>query len=788
MIKEIKILNADDNQLMEISKKSLLSLTLHEMKKIQSYYKKIGRNPTDCEIETIAQTWSEHCFHKTFKSEIEYIEKYGQKKLKQKIVLIKEIIEVTKKLNKKWCISVFKDNAGIIDFTQNYGVAFKVETHNHPSALEPYGGAGTGIGGVIRDILGVGLGAKPILNTDVFCFGPIDFPYENLPIGVLHPKRIFKGVISGVRDYGNRMGIPTGNGAIIFDEGYICNCLVFCGTVGLIPKDKVYKKVKNGDLIVLVGGRTGRDGIHGATFSSTSLDKDVPTSVVQIGNPIIEKKMMDVLLTIRDKNLYNAITDCGAGGLSSAVGEMGKHLGAEVHLEKVPLKYKNLSPWEIWLSESQERMVLAVPKNKIKQLLKLFKEEDVEATVIGKFKKTGFLTLYYRNKIVGNLQMKFLYNGVPKLKLKAEYHPNIFSQQPHQLKNVSLKEIILKLLGNPNISSKEVVIRQYDHEVQGHTVLKPIVGMDNKGPSDAVVLKPIYDRNNGVIVSCGINPFYGEIDPYFMAGCCIEEAIRNIVCVGGNPTKIAVLDNFCWGNIKDKIQLGKLVRCVKGCKEFALKYKVPFISGKDSLNNFFIKEKGDIVSIPGTLLISGIGIIDDIRKVVSSDFKKEGNLIYLCGKTYCEFGGSQYYKTLNIKGGNVPVPRPEKTLKLMKKIYKGVKMEFISSIHDCSDGGFICAISEMVIGSIYGAEIYIEKILSENCDVETLLFSESQGRFIIEVKKEFQKEFENLISEEISLIGKVISLPFLKLYNKGKILLEINKKELEDAWKGKINW
>jgi len=788
MIKEIKILNADDNQLMEISKKSLLSLTLHEMKKIQSYYKKIGRNPTDCEIETIAQTWSEHCFHKTFKSEIEYIEKYGQKKLKQKIVLIKEIIEVTKKLNKKWCISVFKDNAGIIDFTQNYGVAFKVETHNHPSALEPYGGAGTGIGGVIRDILGVGLGAKPILNTDVFCFGPIDFPYENLPIGVLHPKRIFKGVISGVRDYGNRMGIPTGNGAIIFDEGYICNCLVFCGTVGLIPKDKVYKKVKNGDLIVLVGGRTGRDGIHGATFSSTSLDKDVPTSVVQIGNPIIEKKMMDVLLTIRDKNLYNAITDCGAGGLSSAVGEMGKHLGAEVHLEKVPLKYKNLSPWEIWLSESQERMVLAVPKNKIKQLLKLFKEEDVEATVIGKFKKTGFLTLYYRNKIVGNLQMKFLYNGVPKLKLKAEYHPNIFSQQPHQLKNVSLKEIILKLLGNPNISSKEVVIRQYDHEVQGHTVLKPIVGMNNKGPSDAVVLKPIYDRNNGVIVSCGINPFYGEIDPYFMAGCCIEEAIRNIVCVGGNPTKIAVLDNFCWGNIKDKIQLGKLVRCVKGCKEFALKYKVPFISGKDSLNNFFIKEKGDIVSIPGTLLISGIGIIDDIRKVVSSDFKKEGNLIYLCGKTYCEFGGSQYYKTLNIKGGNVPVPRPEKTLKLMKKIYKGVKMEFISSIHDCSDGGFICAISEMVIGSIYGAEIYIEKILSENCDVETLLFSESQGRFIIEVKKEFQKEFENLISEEISLIGKVISLPFLKLYNKGKILLEINKKELEDAWKGKINW
>ncbi|HDD64909.1 MAG TPA: phosphoribosylformylglycinamidine synthase subunit PurL, partial [Firmicutes bacterium] len=677
---------------------------------------------------------------------------------------------------------------GIIKFDQDYGIAFKVETHNHPSALEPYGGAGTGIGGVIRDILGVGLGGKPILNTDIFCFGNLDTPYENLPEGVLHPRRIFRGVVSGVRDYGNRMGIPTGNGAIIFDEGYLHNCLVYCGTVGLIPLDKSEKEVKEGDLIVVVGGKTGRDGIHGATFSSTSLKKDIPTSVVQIGNPVIEKKMMDVLLVARDMSLYNSITDCGAGGLSSAVGEMGKDIGAVVYLDKVPLKYEGLAPWEIWLSESQERMVLSVPEKNVEKLLSLFKSEDVEGTVIGKFVKTGRLTLYYKGEVVCDIDMNFLHKGIPERKLKAFFEFGE-EKEPEVKKRVDWKKAVLKVLSNPNVASKEEVITQYDHEVQARTVLKPITGIENRGVSDCVVLKVLYGKNSGIAVSCGINPFYGKTDPYKMAGCCIEEAIRNIVAVGGNPEKIFILDNFCWGNVSDEKQLGFLVRCVKGCRDFALKYKVPFISGKDSLNNYFRDKDGELKSIPGTLLISAVGIIEDVRKIVSSDFKKQNSLIFLCGKTYRELGGSQFCISFNIEGGKVPEPRPEKTLRMMKKLYRSIKRGIINACHDCSDGGFITALSEMAIGGNIGAEIFLDRIISEDNSIETLLFSESQGRFIVEVEEKNLEEFRKIMEgEDISLIGKTIKEKELRVLKGKKIIFKIPVKKLETAWRSGVKW
>lgn len=780
-------LDVGDEELRRISEENLLSLDINEMKAIQKYFRKEGRDPTDCEIETIAQTWSEHCYHKTFKAEIEYVEKINGKEKREKIRLLDEIIKTTEKLKNKDCISVFKDNAGIVRFDENYGIAFKVETHNHPSALEPYGGAGTGIGGVIRDILGVGLGGKPILNTDIFCFGNLNTPYENLPEGVLHPKRIFRGVVSGVRDYGNRMGIPTGNGAIIFDKEYLHNCLVYCGTVGLIPLDKVKKEVKEGDLIVVVGGRTGRDGIHGATFSSTSLKKDIPTSVVQIGNPIIEKKMMDVLLVARDMSLYNSITDCGAGGLSSAVGEMGKDIGAVVYLEKVPLKYEGLAPWEIWLSESQERMVLSVPEKNIEKLLSLFKSEDVEGTVIGEFVKTGRLTLYYKGEIVCDIDMKFLHRGIPERKLKAVFE--FREKKEKKRKKIDWEKAVLKVLSNPNVSSKEDVITQYDHEVQAHTVLKPIIDIENKGPSDCVVLKVLYEKNSGIAVSCGINPFYGKIDPYKMAGCCIEEAIRNIVACGGNPSKIFILDNFCWGNVNDEKQLGFLVRCVKGCRDFALKYKVPFISGKDSLNNYFRDKDGKLKSIPGTLLISAIGIVEDIRKITSSDFKKQNSLLFLCGKTYRELGGSQFYLSFNIKGGKVPEPRPEKTLKMMKKLHKCIKKRIILACHDCSDGGFITAISEMAIGGNTGAEIFLDRILSEDSSIETLLFSESQGRFIVEVGREnLEKFIEIMKGEDISEVGRTIKEKELRVFSGKRMILKIPVKKLSNAWRKGVKW
>ncbi|MCX8082480.1 MAG: phosphoribosylformylglycinamidine synthase subunit PurL [bacterium] len=789
--REVKIIDVDDKTLIEVSEKNLLSLNLEEMKIIQKYFKSIGRNPTDCEIETIAQTWSEHCYHKIFRADIEYTEG-GNKESKEKITLLKKIKKATDRVKGNFCVSVFEDNAGIIRFTSKYGIAFKVETHNHPSALEPYGGAGTGIGGVIRDILGAGKGAFPILNTDVFCFGNLDVPYSELPEGVLHPRRVFRGVVSGVRDYGNRMGIPTASGAIIFDKGYQNNCLVYCGTLGIIPLDKIKKKVRDGDYIIVVGGKTGRDGIHGATFSSIALDKDISTSVVQIGNPIVEKKMMDVLIKARDENLYNAITDCGAGGLSSAIGEMGKDVGAYVNLEKVPLKYEGLAPWEIWVSESQERMVLAVPEKNVKKLLKLFTEEDVEATVIGQFIETGKLEIFYRGQQVCCLDMKFLHRGLPPRKLKAKFYIDKGKAIRFEkaIKILDWQERILNVLGSYNISSREAVITQYDHEVQAHTIVKPLTGMHQDGPSDAVVLKPLYDSWRGIAVGCGINPFYGMIDPYYMAGCCIEEALRNLVAVGANPESVAILDNFCWGDVNDERNLGALTRCVKGCYDFAVRYKLPFISGKDSLNNFFIdKLSGRKTSIPGTLLISAVGIVPDIRKTVTSAFKKAGNFIYLCGKTYNELGESEYYRIYGIKGGKIPEPHPSTTLPLMRTLHRCVGAGIIVSCHDCSDGGLIITLLEMAMGGNKGGTIYLKNVPSSDKALDVLLFSETQGRFVVEVEERYRDKFEKLMKGFVfSCIGRVEETDEFRIVYKKEEMINLSIKEAKKVWKGGLKW
>ncbi|HIE29239.1 TPA: phosphoribosylformylglycinamidine synthase, partial [Candidatus Poribacteria bacterium] len=471
-VNSIDILDADDDELLNISERGLLALNLTEMKAIQDYFSELGRNPTDVELETIAQTWSEHCVHKTFRGLIEYSQE-GETEIIDSL-LKSTIMKATREINKPWCVSVFSDNAGIIEFDENYNIAFKVETHNHPSAIEPYGGAGTGIGGVIRDPLGTGLGAKPILNTDVFCFGPPDLPYDELPRGTLHPKRIFKGVVAGVRDYGNRMGIPTANGAILFDRRYTCNPLVYCGNVGLIPKDRCHKRVNRGDIAVVVGGRTGRDGIHGVTFASLELDESSETlgSAVQIGNPIVEKKMVDTLLQARDKQLYSAITDCGGGGLSSAFGEMGEEVGLRIDLEKVPLKYAGLAPWEIWISESQERMALAVPPEEIDELLQVFNAEDVEATAIGEFTGDRKLRLFYEGNLVADLDMEFLHSGLPRATKKAIFKRPIHPEPEFGIKDWAFEDpsdltpYLLQILASPNVASKEWVIRQYDHEVQ----------------------------------------------------------------------------------------------------------------------------------------------------------------------------------------------------------------------------------------------------------------------------------------------------------------------------------
>ncbi|MFH0795486.1 MAG: phosphoribosylformylglycinamidine synthase subunit PurL [Candidatus Omnitrophota bacterium] len=788
MVQEIKILGKSGPELNEISRQYLLALNQKEMETVQDYFSRLGRNPKDIELETIAQTWSEHCIHKTFRGVIEY-EEDGKKEIIDNL-LKSTIIRETKELNKDYCLSVFEDNAGIVEFTEGLGIAFKVETHNHPSALEPYGGAETGIGGVIRDILGVGLGAKPILNTDIFCFGSLDYPYEKLPPGVLHPRRVYKGVVSGVRDYGNRMGIPTANGAILFDEGYLANPLVYCGTLGLIPKNKIKKSVKPGDLILVIGGRTGRDGIHGATFSSLSLKKGISASVVQIGAPITEKKFLDVLLVARDRNLFRSITDCGAGGLSSAVGELGQKTGADVYLDKVPLKYAGLACWETWVSEAQERMVLVVPPGNKKTIADLFASEGVEATFIGKFTGNGRLRLFDKKKKVGDLETSFLHKGIPRVYWKAVYHTSKVSE-PDLPNNVDYEGVLKALLSHYNIASKEKVIRQYDHEVQGQTVLKPFAGFD--GPSDAVILKPLLTKGNtGIVVSNGIN-LYGEIDPYLSAGNAVDEALRNLVAVGGNPERASLLDNFCWGDVKDPEILGSLVRASRACYDIGKGFGVPFISGKDSLNNYFVTEEGERMSIPPTLLISGLSVIEDIRYAVSMDLKESGNLIYLLGVTEgSETGGSHYLKILKKNGGEVPNIDVESAKKRMITLHRAMISGLVLSCHDLSEGGLGVAVAEMAFSGRIGIEIDLRKSVYNDGKrrSDRVLFSESASRFLVEVTPENQSAFETLFTgQPISLIGKTIKEPLLKISGlDGENILAGDIIALGEIWRNSLPW
>ncbi len=795
----IDLINASDKKLEELSKKGQLFLNLKEMQWIRGYFKKLKRNPTDCELETIAQTWSEHCMHKTFRGKITYSEKVKDKtaKIKAKNIngLLKStIMKVTKELNKPWCVSVFKDNSGIIKFDDNYNVCFKVETHNHPSALEPFGGANTGIGGVIRDPMGTGLGAKPILNTDVFCFGNPDYPFSKLPQGTLHPKRVMKGVVSGVRDYGNKMGIPTVNGAVLFHDKFIGNPLVYCGTVGILPKDKSFKKVSPGELVVVVGGRTGRDGIHGATFSSGELTHEsetVSSGAVQIGNPIQEKKVLDGILKARDENLYTAITDCGAGGLSSAVGEMGAETGARVDLDKVSLKYSGLSYEEIWISESQERMVLSVTKDKIAQLVELFSKENVEAVVIGEFTDTKKLELYYKGNLVCNLDMDFLHDGPPKLEKKAVFvSPK--HKEPKFISPKDLKPYLLKLLSHYDVCSKEWIIRQYDHEVQGGSVLKPLAGIVNDGPSDAAVARPVLGSNKGIIVSNGINFRFGFIDPYWMAASCIDEALRQIISVGGSLNEVAILDNFCWGNPDKPDRLGGLVRTSYGCYDIAKAYGVPFISGKDSLyNEFTINNKS--IAIPGTILISAIGIMEDVTKTVSAYAKQPGDLVYVVGNTYEEMGGSHYFDLFAATGNSVPKVYPKEAKKVFAALSKASEKKIIKAMHDCSEGGIAVAAAEMAFAGGLGMDIFLSEVpykaqsakaKAKNLRNDYVLFSESNSRFIVEVEKRHQKEFELILKGlPFGLIGCISKEKEFKVLGfDGKPCIKADIAKLKEAW------
>ncbi len=809
----------DDAALARLSRDGQLFLSLAEMRTIQEHFRQLGRDPTDAELETLAQTWSEHCSHKTLAGRIAYCGPEGERRFDN--MLKETIFAATQEIRQgrqeagldDWCVSVFEDNAGVIRFDEQFNVVFKVETHNHPSALEPYGGANTGLGGVIRDPLGTGLGAKPVCSTDVFCFAPPDTPSDDLPPGVLHPRRVMNGVVAGVRDYGNRMGIPTVNGAIYFDPRYLGNPLVFCGNVGLLPRDKSQKAPQPGDQIVVIGGRTGRDGIHGATFSSaelTSQSESLSGGAVQIGNAITEKMLLDVVLAARDRGLFNAITDCGAGGFSSAIGEMGEKIGADVWLDRAPLKYQGLSYTEIWISEAQERMILAVPPHNWPELSALAAAEGVEATVIGQFVQTGRLKLKYGDAEVADLSMEFLHGGRPPVVREATFAPAeavAINWTPSFAETKTFTPQLRKILGSLNVCSKEWVIRQYDHEVQGGSVVKPLVGVANDGPSDAAVVRPVLSSRRGLVIGCGMNPRYGNFDSYHMAASAIDEAIRNCVAVGADPDRIAILDNFCWSDCERPETLGSLVRAAVACHDVAVALGTPFISGKDSLNNEFRYTDSSgtkrTIAIPPSLLISAIGQIADVSRAVTMDLKHAGDLLYQVGLTKDELAGSHLALVENLTGGQVPKVNPQLAKATFAALHKAIEMGSVRACHDLSEGGLAVAAAEMAFAGGLGARIFLEQA-PNNLDVAAmadsperlnaiLLFGESNTRFLCEVPQDAVGHFESTLGDiPHAAIGEVLAEQKLQIVNYDPAnpyhLIDADIMELKETWQATLRW
>ncbi len=770
---EIDVLNATDGDLLNINGLLGLGLSLDELKHIKHYFIKLGRNPTDVELQTISQVWSEHCYHKTFKGVIKLPDGSEVRN-----ILKNYIMRVLDELDIDWIISAFEDNAGIVEFDDEYAIAVKVETHNHPSAIEPFGGAATGVGGVIRDILGVW--AEPIALIDVLGFGPLNYPEEKLPKGIKHPRFIYSGVVSGIAHYGNNMGIPTVAGAVYFDEGYVGNVVVYCGCVGILPRNKYFRKVREGDYLVVIGNRTGRDGLHGVVLASAELteeSEEVHRSAVQIPDPVIEESLRRAIIRIRDEELGHGITDLGGGGLSCAVCETAKryNLGAVVWLHKLHLRDPTLRPWEIWLSESQERMLVIVPPENIHRVIEILREEELPYSIVGKVVNTGRVDVYYNKYLVCSLDLDFLFN--PPATVRYAETKTVKLEEPEIEEPENYEEVILDLLSSPNICSREDIVRRYDFEVGGRTVVKPIHGW-YAGPSDGVVVKPLPHSWKGLVISIGIKPRYGRISTYWMAASSIDEAIRNNVAVGGR--RIALLDNFTWGSPEKPDRVGDLIEAVKACYEYARYFETPFISGKDSLYN-----ESPLGPVIPTLLITGIGIVPDIRKVVTVDLKKSGNYIVVVGLTRRELGGSEYYALRGILGSSVPKVYKEYAKRIMNKIVELIDRGLIVSCHDVSSGGIAIALAEMIIAGRLGVEIDVGRIPYEGSfRPDHVLFSESNSRFIIEVPEHnLTRVMEMLSDVPYGVIGRVISEPRLVIENGEKILADIDVKLLDNAWR-----
>ncbi|MGV8057497.1 MAG: AIR synthase-related protein [Smithellaceae bacterium] len=814
-VEEINLADLNDSQLLKISQEKLLALNLEEMQVMQNYFRQpniirerkktgLSENITDVELECLAQTWSEHCKHKIFNSRITYTTSHARLTIDSlfKTYIKGSTAKIRKaKGNKDFCLSVFVDNAGVIKFNEHYNLVFKVETHNSPSALDPYGGALTGIVGVNRDPFGTGIGAKLIFNTDVFCFAS-PFYKKKLPPRILHPRRIYEGVREGVEHGGNKSGIPTVNGSIVFDDRYLGKPLVYCGTAGIMPaqlngKPTHTKEIEPGDVIVMTGGRIGKDGIHGATFSSEELHEGSPVTAVQIGDPITQKKMTDFLLVARNRGLYRAITDNGAGGLSSSIGEMATYSGGcEIDLAAAPLKYPGLQPWEILVSEAQERMTLAVEPRKVKQFITLAEKMGVEATTLGKFTASGKFHVRYGKTTVAFLDMEFLHDGVPQLKLAAKWKPPK-NEEPDFPEPANWNKALAQMLARLNICSKESVVRQYDHEVQAGSVIKPLVGAANDGPSDAAIIRPILDSMEGVVVAHGICPRYSDIDTYHMTACAIDEAVRNAVAVGADMDNMAGLDNFCWCDpVKSaktpdgEYKLAQLVRANMAIYDYTTAYGVPCISGKDSMKNDYSIGSTKI-SIPPSLLYSVIGIMKDVRKAVTMDAKRPQDLVYVLGETKDELGGSEWFALHEAIGNNVPKVDAGHAVKMYRALHKAILAGLVASCHDCSDGGLGIAAIETAFAGGLGMNIALKDVPYRGKKRnDYILFSETASRFVVTIHPSAKSQFDKIMAGNIiSEIGFVTTDGLFQVEGiNGQLIIKEKTNKLKKAWQKPLNF
>ncbi|MDP2585348.1 MAG: phosphoribosylformylglycinamidine synthase subunit PurL, partial [Candidatus Levybacteria bacterium] len=764
---------SSEEQLMTLSKDKLF-LNLEEMQIIQAHFNELGRDPTDCELEIIAARWSEHCGHKTFKAKVivDGVEKQP---------LFTRIRETSEKYFGDLIVSAFEDNSGVMRFYEDQAICAKVETHNSPSAIEPYGGAMTGSGGVFRDIMGTGQGAKVIISTDMFCFAPPDLDPTQLPPGTLHPDYLQRRVIAGVRDYGNRMGIPTNNGSVHYHEDFRAKPTIIVGSDGIIPENMAKKgSPEVGDLVIAIGGRTGRDGIHGATFSSgemTDRTINVNSSAVQIGNAIEEKRMSDALLEARDRGLIRAITDCGAAGFSSAIGELGEDVGVTVDVSKIKLKYPGLLPWEIWLSESQERMVAAIDPNKKEDFLAICRKYNVESIVLGHFDGTGKLTVKDGDEIVADLNYEFLKHGLPQRTMKAHYEKLVFEESEIGMPT-DWDDVLRKILSHGNVCSKEPIVRQYDHQVQGTNVLPPFSGVNHDGPNDAVVITPILGKAYGMVTSHGMNPILNRIDPYWGSVWATAEAMANYVAVGGNPDEAALINNYIWP-FPDEEAMGSLDKSVDAVVDCMNALERPVVSGKDSLSSTYRGKNGEVIKIPPVLCMSVFGRIPDVRKTVTSDIKTMGSKLYLVGALDREMGGSTYYDINGLVGNEVPRVDLKILPKVLRGVHEAIKTGEVLACHDVSEGGVIGSISEMAFGGDCGVKLNLDSNLQRP---DMFLFNETAGTFVVEVKdsETAEKLFGNLPHMEL---GETTQDKKIIVKTGEKELFTASTDELKQAWK-----